>query len=140
MTTISVESHQVNTAVNGFVRTNQGVHEAILVSHDGLPVAASHGIGRDAADLFAAVSSGLIGLAYGASERFNGGHIHEVIVEMENAFLLVTGVPDGSSLAVFAASDSDLGSIGYEMAVLSDDLGDVLTPELRTELQQALPR
>ena len=83
---------------------------------------------------------GLIGLAHGASERFQGGHVHEVIVELERAFVLVTGIPDGSSLAVVAAGDADIGTLGYEMAVLADQIGSYLTPELRTELQFALPR
>ncbi|NNE73252.1 MAG: roadblock/LC7 domain-containing protein [Acidimicrobiales bacterium] len=140
MITQSVEAQAVAGAIDGFVAMNDGIHEAILVSHDGLPVSASAGIDRNAADRFAAVSSGLIGLAYGASARFQGGHIHEVIVEMEQAFLLVTGIPDGSSLAVFADVNADLGTVGYEMAMLSDDLGQVLTPAIRAELQQALLR
>jgi predicted regulator of Ras-like GTPase activity (Roadblock/LC7/MglB family) len=103
-------------------------------------MAMSEGLDRDAADRFAAVSSGLIGLAYGAAGRFGGGAVNEVIVEMEHAFLFVTGISDGSSLAVVAASDCDVGLVGYEMAVLVEKAGTVLTPELRAELQGALPR
>ena len=114
--------------------------EAVVVSSDGLPMAKSEGLDRDAADRFAAVSSGLIGLAYGAAGRFGGGAVNEVIVEMENAFMFVTGISDGSSLAVVAGSDCDVGLVGYEMAVLVDKAGTVLTPELRAELQSALPQ
>jgi predicted regulator of Ras-like GTPase activity (Roadblock/LC7/MglB family) len=110
------------------------------VSSDGLPMALSEGLARDAADRFAAVASGLIGLAYGAAGRFGGGAVHEVIVEMERAFLFVTGISDGSCLAVVAQSACDPGQIGYEMAVLVERVGTVLTPELRAELQAALPR
>ena len=59
---------------------------------------------------------------------------------MERAFVLVTGIPDGSSLAVVAAGDADIGTLGYEMAMLAEQIGTYLTPELRTELQYALPR
>ncbi|MCB1004057.1 MAG: roadblock/LC7 domain-containing protein, partial [Acidimicrobiales bacterium] len=93
-----------------------------------------------AADRFAAVASGLIGLAYGAAGRFGGGAVNEVIVEMENAFLFVTGISDGSSLAVVASSGCDVGLVGYEMALMVEKAGSVLTPELRAELQGALPR
>ena len=107
---------------------------------DGLPMAVSQGLDRDAAARFAAVASGLIGLAYGAAGRFGGGAVNEVIVEMENAFLFVTGISDGSCLAVVSSADSDVGLVGYEMAVLVDKAGAVLTPELRAELQSALPQ
>ena len=43
-------------------------------------------------------------------------------------------------LAVLAAPKCDIGLIGYEMALLVARTGEVLTPELRAELQAALPR
>ena len=67
------------------------------------------GLDRDAADRFAAVASGLIGLAYGAAGRFGGGEVNEVIIEMENAFLFVTGISDGSCLAVVSARPATSG-------------------------------
>ncbi len=85
-------------------------------------------------------SSGLIGLAYGAAGRFGGGAVNEVIIEMENAFLFVTGISDGSCLACVADAECDVGLVGYEMAVLVERAGGVLTPEIRAELQAALPR
>jgi predicted regulator of Ras-like GTPase activity (Roadblock/LC7/MglB family) len=63
-----------------------------------------------------------------------------VIVEMENAFIFVTGISDGSSLAVVASAACDVGLVGYEMALLVEKASTVLTPELRAELQSALPR
>ena len=106
----------------------------------GFPSPPPSGLDRDAADRFAAVSSGLIGLAYGAAGRFGGGAVNEVIIEMENAFLFVTGISDGSCLACVANAECDVGLVGYEMAVLVEKAGAVLTPELRAELQAALPR
>ncbi|MED7947272.1 roadblock/LC7 domain-containing protein, partial [Streptomyces sp. BE20] len=44
----------------------------------------------------------------------------------------------GSALAVLAAPDSDIGLVGYEMALLVDRAGAVLTPALRAELQGSL--
>jgi predicted regulator of Ras-like GTPase activity (Roadblock/LC7/MglB family) len=140
VTDLSNAAQNINWLVANFVEQVPGVHEAVVVSSDGLPMAKSEGLDRDAADRFAAVSSGLIGLAYGAAGRFGGGAVNEVIVEMENAFMFVTGISDGSSLAVVAGSDCDVGLVGYEMAVLVDKAGTVLTPELRAELQSALPQ
>lgn len=140
MTHLSDEATNVNWLVNNFVSQVPGVDEAVVVSSDGLPIAASTGLDRDSVDRFSAVASGLIGLSYGAAGRFNGGAVTEVIVEMENAFLFVTGISDGSLLAVVAGAGSDIGLIGYEMAVLVEKAGVALTPELRAELQAALPR
>lgn len=140
MSTLSPAATNVNWLVNHFVERVPGVSEAVVLSSDGLPMAMSSGLSRDAADRFAAVASGLIGLAYGAAGRFGGGAVNEVIVEMQRAFLFVTGISDGSCLAVVAGSDCDVGLVGYEMAVLVEKAGAVLTPELRAELQGALPR
>jgi len=140
MSDLSTAANNVNWLVANFVDRVPGVSEAVVVSSDGLPMALSGGLDRDAADRFAAVASGLIGLAYGAAGRFGGGRVNEIIIEMENAFLFVTGVSDGSCLAVVAEAECDVGLVGYEMAVLVEKTGQFLTPELRAELQSALPR
>ena len=138
MSDLSAAARNVNWLVENFVDRVPGVRETVVVSADGLPMAVSRGLDRDAADRFAAVASGFIGLAYGTATRFNGGAVTQIIIEMENAF--VTGISDGSCLAVVADGSCDVGLVGYEMAVLVERAGAVLTPELRAELQGALPR
>ncbi len=59
---------------------------------------------------------------------------------MEKGFLFVMSVSDGSCLAVLASPSCDVGVVGYEMAMLVTKVGDVLTPQLRAELQAVLPR
>ena len=140
MTGLSNEANNVSWLVNSFAQQVPGVSEAVVVSSDGLPIATSAGLDRDAVDRFSAVASGLIGLSYGAAGRFGGGAVTEVIVEMEHAFLFVTGISDGSLLAVVADGTADIGLVGYEMAVLVEKAGESLTAELRAELQAALPQ
>lgn len=140
MSELSSEARNINWLVANFVDRVAGVQDAVVVSSDGLPMAVSVGMDRDGADRFAAVASGLIGLAYGAAGRFGGGAVTQVIIEMENAFLFVTGISDGSSLTVLADASCDVGLVGYEMAVLVERCGSVLTPELRAELQGSLPQ
>src|SRR4051812_8159833 len=137
---LSVGARNVNWLVDNFVERTPGVSEAVVVASDGLPMAMSRSLDRDSADRFAAVAAGLIGLAYGAAGRFGGGSVNEIIVEMENAFLFVTGISDGSCLAVVADAGCDPGLVGYEMAVLVERAGSVLTPELRAELQGTMLR
>ncbi|HEY5887681.1 MAG TPA: roadblock/LC7 domain-containing protein [Acidimicrobiales bacterium] len=140
MPNLSSAAQNINWLIGNFVRQVPGVKDALVVSADGLPMAVSEGLDRDGADRFAAVASGLIGLAYGAAGRFGGGAVTQIIIEMERAFLFVTGISDGSSLAVMATAECDVGLVGYEMAVLVDKAGSVLTPELRAELQGSLPQ
>lgn len=134
------QSDDVNWLISNFCQNTPGVVEAIVVSSDGLLMAMSDGLDRAGGDRFAAVASGLIGLAYGAAGRFGGGRVNEVIIEMDHAFLLVTGISDGSALGVVAEASCDIGLVGYEMAVLVEKAGRVLTPELRAQLVNSLPQ
>src|ERR1700755_3008236 len=70
------------------------------------------------ADQLAAVASGLASLSTGAAQLFNGGHVLQSVVEMENGYLLLMRVGDGSNLATLATTGCDIGQIGYEMAML----------------------
>ena len=140
MSDVTTAPGRVGFLLDNFVDRTPGVEQAVVVSADGLPMALSRSIDQDAADRFAAVASGLIGLAYGAAGRFGGGAVTQIVVEMERAFLFVTGISDGSCLAVVADGSGDVGLIGYEMAVLVERCGQVLTPELRAELHAAQER
>ncbi len=137
---MSTQTNDVSWLISSFVEQTPGVVESIVVSSDGLLMAMSKGLDRAGGDRFAAVASGLIGLAYGAAGRFGGGKVNEGIVEMDNALLLVTGISDGSALGVVADANCDIGYVGYEMAVLVEKTGRVLTPELRAQLVSSLPR
>src|SRR5687767_12885500 len=77
----------------------------------------------------------MIGLAYGSAGRFGAGAVSNVIVEMENGWMFVTGIRDGSLMCVVTTKSADIGTIGYEIAVFADRAGDVLTPEVREELK-----
>jgi predicted regulator of Ras-like GTPase activity (Roadblock/LC7/MglB family) len=125
--------------VQTFCQKVPGIQEAVVVSSDGLLLALSPGLDRAGADRFAAVASGLVGLAYGAVGPLGGGRVNEIIVEMEQAFLLVTSISDGSCFAVVASAQCDIGLVGYEMALFVRRAGAMLTPGLRAELQRALP-
>jgi predicted regulator of Ras-like GTPase activity (Roadblock/LC7/MglB family) len=53
------------------------------------------------------------------------------VVEMRQGLLIVMSVIGGSTLAVLAASDCDMGLVAYEMALLADRTWRALTPEPR---------
>ena len=96
---------------------------------DGLLIALSDGLDRIAADRLSAVAAGLHSIAKGASVPLNGGTVHEVIVEFEQAILFVMSISDASVLAVYAKRPCDVGLVGYEMAVLVERCASALTPD-----------
>jgi predicted regulator of Ras-like GTPase activity (Roadblock/LC7/MglB family) len=137
---LSKDAQNLNWLVSTFVRNVVGVSHAIVVSSDGLLVAVSERLDRARADQLAAIASGLTSLTAGSSRLLEAGEVNQTIVQMEHGFLFVMSVSDGSSLAVLASPTCDVGLVGYEMALLVARTGDVITPQLRAELQAALPR
>lgn len=140
MAQLSREAQNVNWLVSNFARRVPGIAHAVVVSSDGLLMAVSERLDRARADQLAAVASSLSSLTQGASRCFAGGAVNQTVVEMEMGLLLVMQIGDGSALAVLAAPSSDIGLVGYEMALLVAQCGEILTPALRAELQAALPR
>jgi predicted regulator of Ras-like GTPase activity (Roadblock/LC7/MglB family) len=125
--------------LNNLVKKVPEVTYVIVLSSDGLLLATSHGMDRMTADQLAAVASGFNSLARGAGRFFGGGNVRQTIVEMEQGFLFVTAVGDGSCLAILSSPGADIGLIAYEMALLVTRVGEFLTPELRAQMQAALP-
>ncbi len=108
--------------------------QAVVLSADGLLMAASRGLEREDAEHLSAVASGFQSLARGAGKRFGGGAVRQTIVEMESAFMFVTAAGQGACLAVLAEQDADVGLIAYEMAMLVVRVGQYLTSPTRTSL------
>lgn len=109
--------------VSKFVRDVPGASHAILVSADGLLMASSSHLPGDRADQLAAVTSGLASLSNGAARLFEAGEVRQSIVEMDDGYLLLMGVGNGSYLAALASISCDVGQVGYEMALLVDRVG-----------------
>jgi predicted regulator of Ras-like GTPase activity (Roadblock/LC7/MglB family) len=117
--------------VSAFTRDIPGVAHTVLVSSDGLMVAASDGLPRDRADQLSAMAAGLSSLTVGAAHLFSAGRVVQSVIEMERGFLLVMSVGDGSHLAVLAAAGCDIGLVGYEMALLVDRVGRMVDTPVR---------
>ena len=106
--------------------------QAVVLSSDGLLMAASKGLSREDAEHLSAVASGFQSLARGAGRRFGGGAVRQTIIEMESAFLLVTAAGQGACLAVLSSEEADIGLIAYEMAMLVKRVGQYLTTASRS--------
>jgi len=81
------------------------------------------------------VTSGLTSLTQGASGVLGGGPVTQTGVEMARGRLRVMAISDGSSLAVLASADCDMGLVAYEMALLVERVGRALTPDMRGALR-----
>jgi predicted regulator of Ras-like GTPase activity (Roadblock/LC7/MglB family) len=117
--------------LDNFVDKVPGMSHVILASADGLPMAASEGFPSDQVDRLSAIAAGLTSMTQGAADCFKAGAVHQVVVEMEQGYLFVMSVGDGSRLAALASTSADLGLVGYEMALLVSRVGPVLTPAAR---------
>jgi len=131
MSTPGRPAQDLNWLITNFVERVPDVAHAVVVSSDGLPLAFSAGFPQERADQLAAVTSGLTSLTQGASRVFEGGTVTQTVVDMQRGLLIVMAISDGSSIAVLAAADCDMGLVAYEMALLVERVGGALTPQVR---------
>jgi predicted regulator of Ras-like GTPase activity (Roadblock/LC7/MglB family) len=140
--TVSVhnQASQFDWLLAGFVHGTDGVRDAVAVSADGLLIAASEGLDRAGADRLAAMVSGMSSLARSASREYGFDGLKLIMIEMARGFLLVSAFSGGGCLGVLAEAGADLGLVGYEITVLVDRVGHLLTPALVNQARQAWTR
>ena len=107
-----------------------GVLHALVVSADGVPLAASDRLPPVHLRQLAAITSGLIGLAIGVATIADGGEITQALVVMERGTLVIMAIDASATLAVLAAATGDLELIAYEMTMLVEHAAPVLTGDL----------
>ncbi|GAA3455020.1 roadblock/LC7 domain-containing protein [Dactylosporangium matsuzakiense] len=137
---VQTEASEFNWMLANFVRDTDGVRDAVAVSSDGLLIATSDGLDRVGADQLAAIVSSMASLGRSASKRYDFDGLKLIMIEMRRGFLLVSAINGGACLGALAESGCDLGLIGYEIAVLADRFGDLLTPALISESRRSLPQ
>ncbi|MFS2295649.1 putative regulator of Ras-like GTPase activity (Roadblock/LC7/MglB family) [Actinomadura hallensis] len=114
---------ELNWLLNDFAGRVAAVRQAVILSRDGLAIAASTELGREDAEHLSALASGVQSLARGAGRHFAGGNVRQTIIEMDALLLFVTAAGDGTCLAVLADAEADAGLVAYEMAVLVKRVG-----------------
>ncbi len=133
----SRQSHDnsLDWLVSNFARDVPGVSHAVLVSVDGLLIAASEHLPPDRADQLAAVASGLASLATGAAQLFDGGQVLQSVVEMQNGYLLLMRVATARiwphwprRRAISARSDTRWRSLSNGLAASCSRPGELPSP------------
>jgi predicted regulator of Ras-like GTPase activity (Roadblock/LC7/MglB family) len=134
--TVLDDTREFSWMLANFVDQTAGVQGAVAVSSDGLLMSMSSSLTREAAEPVAAIISGLTSLGQGAAGALGYTGLERIIVAMGGGFLLVASVSDGSCIGVVAKAGCDIGAVGYQMTLLVERAGTLLTPALVTELRQ----
>jgi hypothetical protein len=136
---VSQQARDLGWLITDFTERVPGVAHAVVVSSDGLLLVASEHLPRDRADQLAAITSGLASITSGAARLFDRDVVKQTVVEMGRGYYLAMSIRDGSILATLAGREADIGVVGYEMARLAKQAGELLTPVLRQELRHRRP-
>jgi predicted regulator of Ras-like GTPase activity (Roadblock/LC7/MglB family) len=132
---VAEEASRFNWLLNNFVKDTAGVTDAVAVSSDGLLMARSETLDEAGADQVAAIISGFVSLGMGASRCFGFNDLNQIIIAMRGGYLFVSSMGAAGCLGVVASPRCDIGNVGYQMALLVDRCGEMLTPDLVTELK-----
>ena len=116
-------AQDLNWLITNFVERVPSVAHAIVVSSDGLPMAFSHGFPADRVDQLAAVTSGSDQPDAGRVAGLRGRAGHPDGRRDAAGPAAIMAISDGSSLAVLASADCDMGLVAYEMALLVERVG-----------------
>ena len=133
----NIYRQDLNWLVSDFTGRVADVTHAAVVSTDGVPLAVSDAIPEDFVEQLAAITSGLASLMQGAAWIFEAGLPTQALVELEGGLMIIKAISDGSSLCVLAAPDCDTELVSYEMSLLVEAVGEVLSPALRLSGQPA---
>jgi len=122
---------ELSWLLDNLVNQVEHIQQALILSRDGLVVAASQGLTRQDGEHLSALAAGVQSLARGAGEHFHGGEVRQTIIEMEFAFLFVIAAGKGTCLAVLTSADPNVGVVAYEMAMLVRRMGKYLGSDSR---------
>jgi predicted regulator of Ras-like GTPase activity (Roadblock/LC7/MglB family) len=123
--------HELSWLLDDLASRVEDIQQGVILSRDGLTVAASQSLSREDAEHLAALAAGVQSLARGAGEHFSLGEVRQTIIELEQAFLFVTAAGHGSCLAVMCPASADAGLVAYEMAMLVKRAGPHLAAQPR---------
>jgi predicted regulator of Ras-like GTPase activity (Roadblock/LC7/MglB family) len=122
---------QLSWLLDNLVTQVEHILQAVILSRDGLVVAASKGLSREDGEHLSALAAGVQSLARGTGRQFRAGEVRQTIIEMESAFLFVVAAGKGTCLAVLTSADANVGVIAYEMSMLVRRMGKYLGTEPR---------
>jgi uncharacterized protein len=127
----AAQPSELGPLVAGFAERVAAVSLALVVSADGVLVAASDQGDPDQLEKLAAITSGLVALAGSVTQISDGGPFTQALVAMQEGTLVIMAIDHTASLAVLATAEADLEDVAYQMTRLADQAG-TLMPAPRT--------
>jgi len=91
---------------------------AVILSRDGLLIAASKDLSREDGEHLSAVAAAVQSLAAGTGNRFAAGRVRQTVIELEQGLFFLIAAGEGSCLAALCPAQADAGTVAYEMAML----------------------
>ena len=128
-------SAELDWLLDDLVNRVGAVHQAVLLSRDGLVMGASASVTRKDAEFLAALSSGFHSLANGACEHFQSKRVRQTVVELEGMLFFVMPAGSGSCLAVLSDAGGDAGLVAYETTMLIKRVRRQLTAAPRSSVE-----
>jgi predicted regulator of Ras-like GTPase activity (Roadblock/LC7/MglB family) len=136
MTAEAGAAGQLSWLLDNLLKVND-VRQAVVLSRDGLVMAAAQSMSREEGDHLAALAAGLQGLAHGAMEYCGASEVRQTIIELDSAFLFVMAAGEGTCLAVVSSQDANVGVIAYEMAMMVRRMGRYLLARPRLSAHES---
>jgi uncharacterized protein len=135
---LDIEVSEFNWLLDTFVSSSAGITAAVAVSSDGLLMAQSDLLNRKGAHQVAAIVSGLVSLGSSAGQFLGFLPVDQIIVAMGGGLLYVTAMGNSGCLGAITDPAYDMDDVGYQMGRFVERAIDMLTPQLVTELKQAV--
>ncbi|MFE2999258.1 roadblock/LC7 domain-containing protein [Nocardia sp. NPDC059246] len=124
-------SQNLDWLLDDMIARLPGVHCAVVLSTDGLPLGRSAALSRDDAERFCAMASAMHSLARGAGLHFAVGGVCQTMIELDHAALFITAAGDNACLALLAGENADLAMAAYELNRTVDRVGAHLSVPVR---------
>jgi predicted regulator of Ras-like GTPase activity (Roadblock/LC7/MglB family) len=134
----NASSENFGWLVDDFVGRVHGVTHALILSSDGLPLAASSSVTSDDSEQLAAISSGLLSLAHNSAALFDKGTCEQLIIRLTQGYFLFMGIGSGAGLAVLTGPEAEMRVVAYEMTQFVENTGHALTPQVRADLRRVV--
>ncbi len=117
--------------MSGLKKKVPGVLHALTATADGLHLASTPGLDPATQKLLSSITSGLASLTASAATTCGAQRPVQTLVEIDRGFMIVASIADTAAVIVLTSREVDLGLVGYELGLLVQRIGRVLTPELR---------
>lgn len=112
------------------------ITHALVVSRDGLQLAAAGAVDRDLGDQLAALTAGLLSIGGQYGHWLKMGDPDNLTIRFPHGHMAFMRIGDAAGLCVSAAAGTDMRTLAYAMTKFVQAVGHALTPALRTQLHQ----